>query len=172
MDEGETAENAAIRELEEETGFQADNIQEVSDVIVNDPGVFEKSTVILAVTQRSSGMTNANMKLVLVNVTLEDELKLPKQKLDAGEFIVPRVLELSKLHDELKGMADYLFHVAEVASRCDFIGQNTLKRSVQMSYVVFRSHNYTARVLSWTRDYCLLQSASISNTRYRRKEAV
>jgi len=38
IDKGETAENAAIRELEEETGFKADGVLESSPVIVSDPG--------------------------------------------------------------------------------------------------------------------------------------
>jgi len=38
IDEGETAEKAAIRELEEETGFKADGVLESSPVIVADPG--------------------------------------------------------------------------------------------------------------------------------------
>lgn len=50
-------------------------------------------------------MTNANMKLVLASVLLGDNLDLPQQKLEAGEFIVPRVVELTKLHEELKGMS-------------------------------------------------------------------
>lgn len=33
-------EGAAVRELEEETGFKADSIQEVSDLIVSDPGPY------------------------------------------------------------------------------------------------------------------------------------
>lgn len=52
-------------------------------------------------------MTNANMKLVLANVVLEGKLVLPKQKLEEGEFIVPRVIELSKLHEELKGPSNH-----------------------------------------------------------------
>lgn len=48
-------------------------------------------------------MTNANMKLVLANVLLEDKLELPRQKLEVGEFIVPRIVELTALHEELKG---------------------------------------------------------------------
>jgi hypothetical protein len=48
------------------------------------------------------GMTNANMKLVLLGVTLPGELEAPAQKLDSGEFIIRRVVELSKLSDELK----------------------------------------------------------------------
>ncbi|KXN90446.1 hypothetical protein AN958_04118 [Leucoagaricus sp. SymC.cos] len=88
IDEGETVESAAVRELEEETGLKADSIQEVSDLVVCDPG-----------------MTNTNMKLVLANVTLKDRLVLPPQKLEVGEFITPRVVQLSKLHTELREYA-------------------------------------------------------------------
>ncbi len=108
IDEGETPETTAIRELEEETGFKASSIQEISDVMVCDPGVsllyfrgFEPR-----LTTRK-GMTTANMILVLANVTLDDKLELPKQKLEVGEFIIPRVIELPKLHDELKGTFNY-----------------------------------------------------------------
>lgn len=86
IDEGETPEQAAIRELEEETGYKADGVIESSPVIVSDPG-----------------MTNANMKLVILDVRLEDKLEVPVQKLDAGEFIVKRVVELAKLEEELIG---------------------------------------------------------------------
>jgi len=50
------------------------------------------------------GMTNANMKLVAVRVSLPGDLEMPKQKLEQGEYIVRRVVELSKLNDELKGV--------------------------------------------------------------------
>lgn len=45
------------------------------------------------------------MKLVIANVLLDDKLELPEQKLEAGagEFIKCRVVDLDKLHDELKG---------------------------------------------------------------------
>jgi ADP-ribose pyrophosphatase len=52
---------------------------------------------------QSQGMTNANMKLVVAAVEFEDQLETPDSKLDAGEFIVKRVVELAKLNDELKG---------------------------------------------------------------------
>jgi ADP-ribose pyrophosphatase len=48
-------------------------------------------------------MTNANMKLVVLSVLLDDKMETPVAKLDAGEFIITRVVELSKLNDELKG---------------------------------------------------------------------
>jgi len=85
IDEGETPEQAAIRELEEETGFKAIGVVEATPVIVSDPG-----------------MTTANMKLVVVNVDLPDKMEAPEQKLEAGEFIVKRVVELAKLNDELR----------------------------------------------------------------------
>lgn len=40
IDEGETAEQAARRELLEETGYTADDILQVTPVIVSDPGPF------------------------------------------------------------------------------------------------------------------------------------
>ncbi|KAK0445375.1 NUDIX hydrolase domain-like protein [Armillaria borealis] len=86
IDEGETPESAAIRELEEETGYKADKVIESSSVIVSDPG-----------------MTNANMKLVVLNVTLEDVMEHPEANLEAGEFIVKRVVELHKLNRQLQG---------------------------------------------------------------------
>ncbi|PBK77810.1 hypothetical protein ARMSODRAFT_946684 [Armillaria solidipes] len=85
IDEGETPESAAIRELEEETGYKADKVIESSSVIVSDPG-----------------MTNANMKLVVLNVTLEDAMEHPEANLEAGEFIVKRVVELHKLNRQLQ----------------------------------------------------------------------
>jgi len=85
VDDNETPENAAIRELQEETGLKAEKVIESSSLIVSDPG-----------------MTNANMKLIVLSVLLEDKLVLPDPNLDVGEFIVRRVVEISKLSDELK----------------------------------------------------------------------
>jgi ADP-ribose pyrophosphatase len=85
IDEGETAEQAAIRELHEETGYKAESILHVSPVIVSDPG-----------------MTNANMKLVILSVVLDDKMQIPAAKLEAGEFIVTKVVELAKLKAELE----------------------------------------------------------------------
>ncbi|TFK46045.1 hypothetical protein OE88DRAFT_1638999 [Heliocybe sulcata] len=86
IDADETPEDAALRELEEETGYKGDAVIESSPLQVCDPG-----------------MTTANMKLVSVRVALPDKLETPEQKLDEGEFIVKRVVELAKLHEELKG---------------------------------------------------------------------
>jgi ADP-ribose pyrophosphatase len=38
MDDGETPEQTAIRELEEETGYVADEVVEVSPLLAADPG--------------------------------------------------------------------------------------------------------------------------------------
>lgn|SRR5580700_5290279 len=48
-------------------------------------------------------MTNANMKLVMLDVTMEDVLENPSQHLDVGEHIVKRVVKLRELEDELNG---------------------------------------------------------------------
>ncbi|KAG1778680.1 NUDIX hydrolase domain-like protein [Suillus placidus] len=87
VDAGETAEAAAIRELKEETGYEADMTTEPesSPIVVSDPG-----------------MTNANMKLVVVSVLLEDKLETPTPHLDDGEHIITRVVELDQLDTELK----------------------------------------------------------------------
>lgn len=83
IDDGETPEDAAIRELEEETGFKARDVLESSPMLVADPG-----------------MTNANMKLVMVDVPFKGDLEISEQKLDSGEFITRRIVELSKLSEE------------------------------------------------------------------------
>ena len=43
------------------------------------------------------------MKLVVLDVPFSDSLEKPEQKLDPGEFIKVRIVELSKLRGELIG---------------------------------------------------------------------
>ena len=43
------------------------------------------------------------MKLVSIAVTCKDQLETPEQKLDDGESITIRVVELAKLNQILKG---------------------------------------------------------------------
>ena len=50
-------------------------------------------------------MTNANMKLVVVSVVLDDKMEKPAAKLEDGEFIVTKVVELAKLKTELESKA-------------------------------------------------------------------
>jgi len=45
VDEGETPEQAAIRELEEETGLKADGTIESSPLMVSDPGAAIQSRI-------------------------------------------------------------------------------------------------------------------------------
>ena len=54
-------------------------------------------------------MSSANMKLVVLGVKFPDKLPAPPQpKLEPGEHIVPRVVELSKLKAELDGEVSQL----------------------------------------------------------------
>jgi len=85
VDKNESPEDAAVRELYEETGYVATRVIKSSPVIVSDPG-----------------MTNANMKLVVLEVLMEGQLEIPDQHLDIGEHIVRRVVELRKLESELQ----------------------------------------------------------------------
>jgi len=69
--------------------------------------------------KQNAGMTNANMKLVTLEVLMEGQLEMPDQHLDKGEHIVRRVVELQKLESELQdyNMKGYsvdarLFHLA------------------------------------------------------------
>lgn len=108
IDEGESAESTAFRELHEETGYIADKVIEISPVVVCDPG---KSIGVIFHIFSSfpiSGMTNANMQLVVLSVTLDDQLESPKPNLEAGEHIVTRVIEMSKLKEELQGKQFFL----------------------------------------------------------------
>ncbi|RVD88931.1 uncharacterized protein DFL_003095 [Arthrobotrys flagrans] len=83
IDQGETPEAAAIRELKEETGYEGKVIS-ISPTIVSDPG-----------------MTTANMQFVVMEVELKDGDPEPQQQLDDGEFIERVVVPLDELHDKL-----------------------------------------------------------------------
>ncbi|KAK6499142.1 hypothetical protein TWF481_011713 [Arthrobotrys musiformis] len=83
IDQGETPEDAAIRELKEETGYEG-KVLSISPTIVSDPG-----------------MTTANMQLVVMEVSLKEGDPEPQQKLDDGEFIERVVVPLDGLHDKL-----------------------------------------------------------------------
>jgi len=85
IDDGETPEQAGIRELREETGYEAEGVIDSSAVLANDPG-----------------MSTANMKLVVLDVPLEGDMESPDQNLEDGEAIVRRAIELRSLNKELK----------------------------------------------------------------------
>lgn len=84
IDADETAEQAAVREFREETGHEC-RVLSVSPPQAADPG-----------------MTNANMQLVMVEVTLgEDDAPEPEQRLEDGEHIERVVIPLAEFYDRL-----------------------------------------------------------------------
>ncbi|KAI0305855.1 NUDIX hydrolase domain-like protein [Multifurca ochricompacta] len=85
IDDGETPEKAAIRELQEETGYEADRVLNSSAILASDPG-----------------MSTANMKLVVLDVPLDGDMVSPNQNLQDGEAIVRRTIEVKNLYHELK----------------------------------------------------------------------
>ncbi|KAF2721445.1 hypothetical protein K431DRAFT_284821 [Polychaeton citri CBS 116435] len=87
IDAGETPEQAAVRELKEETGYEG-KVIDVSPTIVADPG-----------------LTNANMQMVTVEVTLGENDKEPEQHLDEGEHIERVLVPLHELYDKLKALS-------------------------------------------------------------------
>jgi ADP-ribose pyrophosphatase len=88
IDEDETPEQAAVREMKEETGYEGKIISS-SPTVSSDPG-----------------MTNATLQLVMVEVTLsEKDEGMPEQKLDEGELIERVMVPLSELYDRLMDWA-------------------------------------------------------------------
>ncbi|KAK4116008.1 hypothetical protein N656DRAFT_774196 [Canariomyces notabilis] len=83
VDEGETPEQAAVREFREETGYDCEVVS-VSPVQAADPG-----------------LSSANMKLVMVKVRLGEGDELPEQRLEDGEHIQRVVVPLSELYERL-----------------------------------------------------------------------
>ncbi|ETN41031.1 uncharacterized protein HMPREF1541_02965 [Cyphellophora europaea CBS 101466] len=83
IDEGETAEQAAVREMKEETGYEG-RILETSPAVSSDPG-----------------LTNATLQLVMMEVKLKADEPMPEQRLDDGELIERVVVPLNELYDRL-----------------------------------------------------------------------
>ena len=83
IDANETPEEAAVRELKEETGYEGKVIS-VSPIVAADPG-----------------MTSANMKLVMVDIHLKEGDPEPKQHLDEGENIQRVIVPLEQLYERL-----------------------------------------------------------------------
>ena len=74
-------------------------------------------------------MTTANMKVVMLSVVFTDQIELSDAKLDEGEYIVKRVVEITRLKDELDGM----FIVGFLQTWTDLIFQSIPGRYVEMS---------------------------------------
>ncbi|KAF5617729.1 Nudix hydrolase [Fusarium tjaetaba] len=83
VDAEETAEEAAVREFKEETGYDC-KVLSVSPAQAADPG-----------------MTNANMQLAMVEVQLGENDEEPEQRLDDGEHIQREIIPLSELYERL-----------------------------------------------------------------------
>ncbi|KAK4196055.1 NUDIX hydrolase domain-like protein [Triangularia verruculosa] len=89
IDENETAEEAAVREFREETGYEVSKVLSVSPVQAADPG-----------------LSNANMQMAMVEVEIpelegEGEQALPEQRLEDGEHIERVVVPLAELYEKL-----------------------------------------------------------------------
>ncbi|XP_043570093.1 ADP-sugar pyrophosphatase isoform X1 [Chiloscyllium plagiosum] len=87
IDDGETAEVAALRELLEETGYRGE-ISETTPDLCLDPG-----------------LTNCTMQYVTVNINGDDSENLhPKQRLDDGEFVEVILIPMNELRKKLDEM--------------------------------------------------------------------
>ena len=84
IDASETPEEAALRELKEETGYENARVLSVSPTIAADPG-----------------LTNANMALVMVEVDVKEGEEMPEQRLDDGEAIERVVVPLEEFYNRL-----------------------------------------------------------------------
>ncbi|KAH7126374.1 NUDIX hydrolase domain-like protein [Dactylonectria estremocensis] len=85
IDAGETAEQAAVRELKEETGYVG-VVTETSPIMYNDPG-----------------FCNTNLRMVHVSIDMSlPENQNPKPELEENEFIEVFTVPLAKLWDECK----------------------------------------------------------------------
>ncbi|KAI0127027.1 ADP-ribose pyrophosphatase [Xylariales sp. AK1849] len=83
IDAEETAEQAAVREFKEETGYDC-RLLSISPVQAADPG-----------------MSNANMQMAMVEVQLKEGDEEPEQRLEDGEHIQRVVIPLSEFYDRL-----------------------------------------------------------------------
>ncbi|CAB4429444.1 unnamed protein product [Rhizophagus irregularis] len=85
VDREETPEKAALRELEEETGYHGKIVSSYYTMYNN------------------VGMTNTNNKLIFVEVDLDDEInKNPQQKLEEDEFITIVIVPIKNLFSTLQ----------------------------------------------------------------------
>lgn len=91
VDEGETAQDAALRELHEETGY----FGTVEDGCIN----IDEMQLCM-----SPGLTDETIQVVVVNVDLDDKRnKNPIQKLEDGEIVIVKRAPLTKTLKQLLG---------------------------------------------------------------------
>jgi ADP-ribose pyrophosphatase len=84
IDEGESVEEAAVRELREETGYEG-KVLGISPTIAADPG-----------------MSSANMQLVMVECKIQEGDEEPVQQLDEGENIELVMVPVEGLYAKLE----------------------------------------------------------------------
>lgn len=126
IDEGETPEQAAVRELREETGYEG-KVCEMSPILSNQPGMTNATHQVLDCSPTivsDPGLTTANMQvrssppaptnsvdvhitdgrqMATIEVNLNEGDEEPEQHLDEGEHIERRVVPLTELYDTLQG---------------------------------------------------------------------
>jgi ADP-ribose pyrophosphatase len=89
IDEGETPEQCAVRELKEETGYVG-VVEKTSTVMFHDPG-----------------LTNANSSLVHIRIDMSlPENQNPVPELEENEFIECFTVPLATLYEETKRLED------------------------------------------------------------------
>ncbi|EFA86560.1 hypothetical protein PPL_00361 [Heterostelium album PN500] len=90
IDQDETAEQAAIRELKEETGYTGERVDSISSILALEPG-----------------LSSANAQICTINVMYtfpHPSIAKPKQHLEDGEFIEVIVVPLNNLLDTLQNL--------------------------------------------------------------------
>ena len=101
IDKNETAEEAAIRELREETGYVGE-VGTSSTLLYNDPGLSNAVSYLGAMTFVVL-IHLQNMKVIQVEVDMsKPENKNPEPHLDKGEQIETFTVPLDSLHEELQ----------------------------------------------------------------------
>ena len=97
-EEGEQgARSAALRELYEETGFSDSakgvtiTVKSLSTIMYNDPG-----------------LSGANMKLCVIDISLDRDAPEPLAEPDEGEYIEKHLVPLRHLSENLRGMMPFI----------------------------------------------------------------
>ncbi|KAK3676870.1 hypothetical protein LTR78_003074 [Recurvomyces mirabilis] len=107
IDEGETPEQAAVRELKEETGYEG-KVSDISPTLSNQPGMTNATHQVLDCSPTivsDPGLTTANMQMVTIEVNLKEDDEAPEQHLDEGEFIERRIVPLNELYQTLQALS-------------------------------------------------------------------
>lgn len=141
IDAGETPEQAAVRELKEETGYEG-KVCDVSPTLAQQPGMTNANMQVLDCSPTivsDPGLTNANMQvcyitnsniivvlhcanckyqMVTIEVNLKEGDRPPEQHLDEGEHIERVTVPLSELYDKLQGKASVTL---SFSARCQLV---------------------------------------------------